>query len=135
ENRIDPILKVVAGQTAFLSLDDTHDAFMEYLRRQAMDVVLERIWHVAIEHPYPGFAHMLIVVAVQHLLDEIIEVAVMAEHDVSAMVPDEAVLVGVAGGQPANMIVALEHLPVFVTKLGQPICCTKSRRSRADNND
>ena len=100
-----------------------------------MDVVLERIWHVAIEHPYPGFAHMLIVVAFQHLLDEIIEVAVMAEHDVSAMIPDEAVLVGVAGGQTANMVIALENFPVFVPQFGQPVCRAKSRRSRADNND
>ena len=135
ENRIDPILKVVAGQATLLSLDDTQNALMEYLRGQAVDIVLERIWHEAIEHPYPGFPQMLIVVAAQHLLDEIIEVAVMAEHDMSAMVPDEAVLVGVARRQTANMVVALEHLPVFVTKLGQPICRTKPRGSRADNDD
>src|SRR5262249_34974418 len=96
KNRIDPILKGVARQGTLLSFDDTQNALMKYLRRQAMDIVLERIWHEAIEHPYPGFPHMLIVVATQHLLDEFIEVAVMAEHDVSAMVPDEAVLVGVA---------------------------------------
>src|SRR5271169_3523007 len=108
---------------------------MEYLRGQAVDVILERIWHVAIEHPYPGFPQMLIEVAAQHLLDEIVEVAVMAEHDMSAMVPDKAMLVGVARCQTANVVVALEHLPVFVTKLGQPICRTKSRGSRADNDD
>jgi hypothetical protein len=59
----------------------------------------------------------------------------MAEHDVSAMVPDEAVLVGVAGGQTANMVIALENFPVFVPQFGQPVCRAKSRRSRADNND
>src|SRR5882757_1949808 len=96
ENRIDRILKVVPRQATLLSLDDAQNALMEYLRRQAVDIVLERIWHEAIEHPYPGFPQMLIVVAAQHLLDEIVEVGVVAEHDMSAMVPDEAVLVGVA---------------------------------------
>jgi hypothetical protein len=33
------------------------------------------------------------------------------------------------------MVVALEHLPVFVTKLGQSICCTKPGGSRTDNDD
>ena len=38
-------------------------------------------------------------------------------------------------GGAANMVIALENFPVFVPQFGQAICCTKSRRSRADNND
>src|SRR5262249_18626828 len=54
ENRVDPILKVVAGQATLLSLDDAQNALMEYLRGQAVDIVLEWIRHETIEHPYPG---------------------------------------------------------------------------------
>src|SRR4249920_2250246 len=82
EDRIDPVLKVVAVQAALLGLDDAHNTFMKYLRGQTVNIVLERIWDVAIEHPYPRLPHMLIVVATQHLLHEVIEVAVVAEHDV-----------------------------------------------------
>jgi hypothetical protein len=68
-------------------------------------------------------APRVIVVATRRLLDEIIEAAVMAEHDMSAMLPDKAVFVGVAQCQSTNMIVALEHFPVFVTEFCKPICC------------
>src|SRR5262245_34183684 len=78
---------------------------------------------------------MLVVVAAQHLLDKFVEVAVMAEHDMSAMVPNKAVLIGVAGSKSANVVVALEHFPIFVTEFGEPICCTEPRGSRADNDD
>jgi len=96
-----------------------------------MNIVLKRVWNESIEHPHPSFPHMLIVVAAQHLLYEIIEVAIMAEHDVSAMIPDEAVLVSVARCQTANMVVALVDLPIFVPKLGEPICRTKPSGSCA----
>ena len=33
------------------------------------------------------------------------------------------------------MVIALENFPVFVPQFGQPVGRTKSRRSRADNND
>src|SRR5262249_36611796 len=135
EDRIDPILKVVPGQAALLGLDYAQKALVEYFWRKAVDVVLERIRHIPIEHPYPSFPQMLAGVAAQHLLDEPIEIAVMAEHDMSAIVPDEAMLVGVARRQPADMVGALEYLPVPVTELGQPICCTKPGRPGADDND
>jgi hypothetical protein len=55
-------------------------------------------------------APRVIVVATRRLLDEIIEAAVMTEHDMSAMLPDKAVFVGVAQCQSTNMIVALDSL-------------------------
>jgi hypothetical protein len=45
----------------------------------------------------------VIVVATRRLLDEIIEAAVMAEHEMSAMLPDKAVFVGVAQRQATDM--------------------------------
>src|SRR5262245_17887694 len=118
KNGIDPILEVVAGQIMSLSFDDAKNALEEDLWRETVDIVLERIGHEAIEHPHPRFPQMLVVVTAQHLLDEFVEVAVMAEHDMSAMVPDKAVFVGVAGCESANMVVTLEHFPIFVTKFG-----------------
>src|SRR5215470_12755533 len=100
-----------------------------------MYIVLKRIWHEAIEHPYPSLPHMLIVIAAQHVLYEIIEVTVMAEHDMPAMVPNKTVLIGEARRQSANMIVPFEHLPVLVAKLGQTICRAKPSWSRANNDD
>ena len=99
-----------------------------------MDIVLERVGHEATKHPYPRLPHVLVVVAAQHFLDELVEIAVMAEHDMSAMVPDKAVFIGVTGGKSADMIFALEDLPVLVTEFGETIGCAKPRGSGSDND-
>src|SRR5262245_16832970 len=78
---------------------------------------------------------MLVIVVAQHFLDELVEVGVMAEHDVSAIVPNKAVFVGVARGQSANMVISLEYFPVFVTEFGKPIGCTEPCGSRPYNYD
>ena len=127
--------EVLAGERLALGLDDTHDAVEERFFGQAVDVVLERVGHEATVHPHPRLAHVLVVIAAQHLLDELVEVAVVAEHDVAAVVPDEAVRVAVARCEAADVVGRLEDVPAVVVELGEPVGGTEAGGPCAEDGD
>ncbi len=59
----------------------------------------------------------------------------MAEHHVAAVIPDEAVRVAVAGGEPSDLVVALEELPPVVAQLGQSVGGAEAGWARAEDDD
>ena len=83
----------------------------------------------------PSLAHVLVVVVTQHLLDEIVEVGVVAEHHVAAVVPDEPVRVVVARRQPAHMVGRLVDVPVVVTEFAEAVGRTEAGRAGAEDGN
>ena len=86
-------------------------------------------------HPYPCFSHVLVVIALQHLFDKVVEVVVVAEHDVAAVIPDEAVVIGQAGGEPTDVAGSFEDVPVVVVEFSEPMGGAQAGRPGAQDHD
>jgi hypothetical protein len=64
---------------------------------------------------------VLVVVTGEHLLDKLIEELIVTEHHVTAVIPNESMLVPVTGSQTSDMVLSFEDLPVVVGVLTQSV--------------
>jgi hypothetical protein len=72
-------------------------------------------------HPHPLLAVQLRVVAAHQLVDELVVVRVVAEHDVATDVVREALLVGERRRETTDVVVRLEDHEVLVAELTQAV--------------
>ncbi len=135
EHGRDPLLEVRLGERGTLRLDDPHHAIDVRLGWQSVDVVLERVRHEPAVDPHPRLTHVLVVVTVQHLLDELVEVRVVAEHHMAAVVPDEPVGIVVAPRQAPHVVGGFVHIPVGMAELAEAVGGAKTGGSGAEDHD
>ena len=101
-----------------------------------MQVELEGIRDESAPHPDPGLA--LVVkppVGTQQIVHEPVKVLVVAELDMAAQVPGEAVLVEHGRRQPARVLLCFAQKPVAVAEAIEAPRCAEPCRARAHDED
>jgi len=130
EDGVDELAEVARGRgggnfaLAVLGLDEAGKALVGGLPGEIADVVLEGVWHPAVEHPHPGFAVVEREIGAHQLVEDLVVVGVVAEHDVAADVPGEAGGVGEGMGQATYVGVAVVETEVLVAQLLEAISGT-----------
>ena len=137
EDGVDEFLKVLRGLVVALRLrlDQAGEALAGDFLREVADVVLERVGDPGVEHADPALAVVELVVRAHQIVEALVVVLVMAEHDVPADVPREAGGVGEAAGQAADVGQAVVDLEVAVAELLEAVAGAESRGAGADDDD
>lgn len=69
------------------------------------------------------------------LVDELIEVVIMGENDVTTHIEQEALRGDIRAGQAASLREGINHQPILMSFLRKTRRSTKTRRSRANNQN
>ena len=103
---------------------------------QVAEVVLKRVGHPAVVEAHVRRAIVAARISSPiDLVQQRVELAEVAEHDVAAQIPGEAGRVDHRGGEPAGVVGALEDQPVSVTEAVELTRARQATRARADDHD
>ena len=118
------------ARCAVARLDRAHDAFLDHLRRQAVQRALERIARVDVLAVDPRLAILPVdVVAEQHLV-ELVHVRVVGEHDVAGVIEREALRLR-STGTSRRRVVLLDQNGVLAQVIRRAETRWARRRSRS----
>src|SRR6516162_10253561 len=137
ERTEDPVAKVagcpgVAIGGSFGRADQATDL---NIFRQVAQIALKRIGHPGFAFDNPALADALVYLVAQNLVDQSVEVRVVRKNDVTALIPDESVLIQVGSGVAADIVGLLVEDPIVVPQLVKPVSRAESGRSRSyDDN-
>jgi len=104
--------------------------------RQVAQIALERIGNPGIVALHnPALADALVDFFAHDLVDEVVEVFVVREDDVAALVPHEPVFIDMRSGVTSDVAGFLVQYPIVVAQLVKAVGRTQSGRSASDDDN
>src|SRR6516164_7524387 len=133
----DPVAKVTGcpGVSIGGSFGRADQATDLNIFRQVAQIALKGIRHPGFAFDNPALADALVHLFAQNLVVQSVEVRVVRKNDVTALIPDESVLIQVGSGVAADIVGLLVEDPIVVPQLVKPVSRAESGRSRSyDDN-